>query len=472
MRRYKRDTALDTGAFRRHAHEVADWIADYFEKVEEFPVRSQAQPGDLLAALPSSAPERPEPMERILAEFRQLIPPGMTHWQHPSFFAFFPANSSPPSVLAEMLTAGMAAQCMLWETSPAANELEARMMEWVQELLGLPRGWRGVIQDSASGATLCAMLAARERSRENTVVDRLAFYTSDEANSSVHKGARIAGFPLDFIRSIDTDDRQAMKPDALAQAIEADRAAGLTPACVVITLGTTGTGAMDPLAEIGEICRRENIYLHVDAAWAGSALILPEYRRLLNGIEHADSFVFNPHKWMFTNFDCSAHFLKDPESLQRSLSINPVYLQNTSDEQITEYRDFGISLGRRFRALKLWFVIRSFGAEGLREKIRSHIEWTSELARNIEAAEDFELVTGPNLALITWRYAPGGVSGAALDELNERLLQAINDDGRLYLTRGSVNGRMVIRFSIGQTRTEAEHVRSAWKTIQEIATTI
>ena len=463
---------LDTGAFRRHAHEVADWIADYFEEVERLPVRSQAAPGDLLAALPASAPEQPEPMERILGDFRRLVPPGMTHWQHPSFFAFFPANSSPPSVLAEMLTAGMAAQCMLWETSPAANEMEARMMEWLQGLLGLPGGWRGVIQDSASGATVCAMLAAREKARENAAVDRLTFYTSDEANSSVHKGARIAGFPLDCIRGIDTDEHQAMKPDALARAIEADRAAGLTPACAVITLGTTGTGAMDPLAGIGGICRREDVYLHVDAAWAGSALILPEYRHLLDGIEHADSFVFNPHKWMFTNFDCSAHFLKDPESLQRSLSINPVYLQNTADEQITEYRDFGISLGRRFRALKLWFVIRAFGAEGLRGKIRSHIEWTRELADEIEAAGDFELVTGPNLALVTWRYAPKGVSGAALDELNERLLQAINDDGRLYLTRGSVNGRMVIRFSIGQTRTEARHVRSAWKTIQEIAKTV
>ena len=460
---------LDTRAFRRHAHEVADWIADYFEKIESLPVRSQAAPGDLLAALPARAPEQAESMEQILDDFRQLIPPHMTHWQHPSFFAFFPANSSPPSVLAEMLTAGMAAQCMLWETSPAANELEARMMQWLQGLLGLPGGWRGVIQDSASGATLCAMLAAREKARKNTTVDRLAFYTSAEANSSVHKGARIAGFPLDCIRSIPTDERQAMKPRALAQAIEADRAAGLTPACVVITLGTTGTGAMDPLAEIGEICRREGVYLHVDAAWAGSALILPEYRRLLNGVENADSFVFNPHKWMFTNFDCSAHFLKDPESLQQSLSINPVYLQNTADEQITEYRDFGISLGRRFRALKLWFVIRAFGAGGLREKIRSHIEWAGALAREIDTAEDFELVTGPNLALITWRYAPRGASGQALDQLNERLLAAINSDGRLYLTRGSVNGRAVIRFSIGQTRTEERHVQAAWKTIKEIA---
>ena len=463
---------LDASAFRRHAHEVADWIADYFEEVESLPVRSQAAPGDLLAALPAKAPEQGEPMEHILDDFRRLIPPRMTHWQHPSFFAFFPANSSPPSVLAEMLTAGMAAQCMLWETSPAANELEARMMQWLQDLLGLPAGWRGVIQDSASGATLCAMLAAREKARKNTTVDRLAFYTSAEANSSVHKGARIAGFPLNCIRSIPTDERQAMKPGALAQAIEADRAAGLTPACVVITLGTTGTGAMDPLAEIGEICRREQVYLHVDAAWAGSALILPEYRCLLDGIEHADSFVFNPHKWMFTNFDCSAHFLKDPESLQQSLSINPVYLQNTSDEQITEYRDFGISLGRRFRALKLWFVIRAFGADGLREKIRSHIEWAGALAREIDAAEDFELVTGPNLALITWRYAPRDVSDQALDEINERLLAAINNDGRLYLTRGLVNGRTVIRFSVGQTRTEKRHVQDAWKTIKEIASAL
>ena len=463
---------LDTGAFRRHAHEVADWIADYFDQVEGFPVRSQAQPGDLLAALPQNAPEQAEPMERILADFRRLIPPGMTHWQHPSFFAFFPANSSPPSVLAEMLTAGMAAQCMLWETSPAANELEARMMEWLQDLLGLPRAWRGVIQDSASGATLCAMLDARERAREKAVVDRLAFYTSSEANSSVHKGARIAGFPLDFIRSIATGEQQAMRPDALAHAIEADRAAGLTPACVVITLGTTGTGAMDPLAEIGEICRRENVYLHVDAAWAGSALILPEYRHLLRGIEHADSFVFNPHKWMFTNFDCSAHFLKDPESLQRSLSINPVYLQNSSDEQITEYRDFGISLGRRFRALKLWFVIRAFGAEGLRGKIRSHIAWTEELAQAIDSSDNFELVTGPNLALITWRYAPRNAAPETLDDLNERLLKAINEDGRLYLTPGAVNGRRVIRFSIGQTRTESHHVRQAWKIIQQLASSL
>ncbi len=460
---------LDTAAFRRHAHEVADWIADYFETVERYPVRSRAQPGDLLGALPANAPEQAEPMERILQDFRRLIPPGITHWQHPSFFAFFPANSSPPSVLAEMLTAGIAAQCMLWETSPAANELEARMMQWLQDLLGLPSDWRGVIQDSASGATLCAMLAAREKAREQASLDKLTFYTSGEANSSVHKGARIAGFPLDFIRSIETDSRQRMIPAALAQAIEADRRAGRTPACVVVTMGTTGTGAVDPLQEIGAICRRENIYLHVDAAWAGSALILPEYRHLLDGMEQADSFVFNPHKWMFTNFDCSAHFLKDPVSLQRSLSINPVYLQNTRDEKITEYRDYGISLGRRFRALKLWFVIRAFGAEGLREKIRSHIRWTKDLAREIQAAEDFELVTGPNLALITWRYAPRGANPESLDPLNERLLQAINADGRLYLTRGSVDGRMVIRFSIGQTWTEARHVHAAWKAIQEIA---
>ena len=463
---------LDTGAFRRHAHEVADWIADYFESVEQYPVRSQVQPGDLLASLPGSAPKQAEPMERILEDFRQLIPPGMTHWQHPAFFAFFPANSSPPSVLAEMLTAGMAAQCMLWETSPAANELEGRMMEWLQEMLGLPREWRGVIQDSASSATVCAMLAAREKAREIASLDRQALYTSAEANSSVHKGARIAGFGLDRIRSIETDSQQQMNPAALVQAIRSDRHAGLTPACVVITLGTTGTGAMDPLAEIGEICRREDIYLHVDAAWAGSALMLPEYRYLSEGMELADSFVFNPHKWMFTNFDCSAHFLKDPESLQRSLSINPVYLQNTSDEKITEYRDFGISLGRRFRALKLWFVIRSFGVEGLQEKIRSHIRWAEELAQEIQAADDFELVTGPNLALITWRYAPHGATPESLDKLNVRLLEAINADGRLYLTRGFVDGRTVIRFSIGQTRTEERHVRSAWKVIQKIASSL
>ena len=463
---------LDTVAFRRHAHEAVDWIADYFESVENYPVRSRARPGDLLKALPDRAPEQAEPMGRILEDFKRLIPPGITHWQHPSFFAYFPANSSPPSVLAEMLVAGIAAQCMLWETSPAANELEARMMEWLRDLLGLPREWRGVIQDSASGATLCAMLAAREKAREQTSLDKQVFYTSTEANSSVHKGARIAGFPMNCIRSIETDSHQGMVASALAAAIDADRHAGRTPACVVVTLGTTGTGAMDPLEEIGAICRRENIYLHVDAAWAGSALILPEYRHLLEGMEHADSFVFNPHKWMFTNFECSAHFLKNPLSLQQSLSIDPIYLQNTRDERITEYRDYGISLGRRFRALKLWFVIRAFGAEGLREKIRSHIRWTEELAQAIQTSEDFELVTGPNLALITWRYAPRGAAPDTLDELNERLLKAINDDGRLYLTPGAVDGRRVIRLSVGQTRTEARHVRQAWKCIQAIAATV
>ncbi|WP_446831646.1 pyridoxal phosphate-dependent decarboxylase family protein [Candidatus Foliamicus sp.] len=463
---------LDTQAFRRHAHEVVDWIADYFEAVESFPVRSQAQPGDLLKMLPERAPEQPESMERILDDFKRLIPPGLTHWQHPSFFAYFPANSSSPSVLAEMLTAGIAAQCMLWETSPAANELEARMMEWLRDLLGLPGGWRGVIQDSASGATLCALLAARERTRARASLDSQVFYTSGEANSSVHKGARIAGFPADCIRSIETDANQSMVPGALGQAIAADRQAGRAPGCVVVTIGTTGTGASDPLAEIGAICRRENIYLHVDAAWAGSALILPEWRHLLNGVEHADSFVFNPHKWMFTNFDCSAHFLKDPESLQRSLSIDPVYLQNSRDEEITEYRDYGISLGRRFRALKLWFVLRAFGAEGLREKIRAHIRWTEELAQAIQAAEHFELVTGPNLALVTWRYAPPTAKPETLDALNTRLLKAINDDGRLYLTPGAVDGRRVIRFAVGQTRTEERHVRQAWKIIQEIAATL
>ncbi|HET6468545.1 MAG TPA: pyridoxal-dependent decarboxylase [Geminicoccaceae bacterium] len=468
---------MDLEEFRRHGHALVDWMVDYLAGVERHPVRAQVQPGEIARQLPGAAPAAGEPFERILADFERVVLPGMTHWQHPRFFAYVPANSSPPSVLAEMLTATLGAQCMLWQTSPAATELEARVLDWLRQLIGLPDGFAGVIQDSASSATLCAVLTARERAtgwrgdREGlNGLPRLRVYASQQAHSSIEKAVRIAGLGREGLHGIATDEALAMRPDALQQAIKLDLAAGLKPACVIACLGATGAGAMDPLAAIVPICRRHGIFLHVDAAWAGSALILPEHRKLIEGIEGVDSFVFNPHKWLFTNFDCSAHFVRSPQDLVRTLTVTPAYLASAETGQVTDYRDWGIPLGRRFRALKLWFVLRSYGVERLQAMLRAHIEWTAELAGLIRAAPDFELASGPTLALLSFRWRPQGVSDEAeLDRLNERLLTAINDDGRIYLTQNRLRGRYVIRVAIGQTATEWRHVLEAWDVVREIA---
>lgn len=468
---------MDTAEFRRQAHAVADWIADYMEGVERFPVRAQVKPGEIAARLAAAAPESGEPMEQILADFNSVVLPGITHWQHPSFFAYFPANSSPPSVLAEMLTAALGANGMLWQTSPAATEMETRVLDWLRQLTGLPEGLHGVIQDSASSATLCAILTARERAtgwRANeeglSAVPPLAVYCSAEAHSSVEKDVKVAGLGRRQLRPIPADERFAMRPDALEAAIEADRAAGIVPACVVATLGTTGVGAFDPLRSIGEVCQRQGVYLHVDAAWAGSAFILPEHRHWLDGAEYADSFVFNPHKWLFTNFDCSAHFVRNPAELVRTLEILPAYLQTRERSEVTDYRDWSVPLGRRFRALKLWFVMRSFGAERLRERIAAHIALARELEGWIVAEPGFELVAPRSLALVNFRFHPPGVDdGEAVDRLNESLLEVLNASGRLYLTQNRVNGAFAIRLSIGQTWTERRHVEAAWDAIRETA---
>jgi aromatic-L-amino-acid decarboxylase len=462
--------------FRREAHRLVDWMADYLALVERYPVRAQVEPGEIAAQLPAAPPAGPEPMAEIFADFERIVLPGMTHWQHPGFFAYFPANSSPPSVLAEMLTATLAAQCMLWQTSPAATELETRVLDWLRQMIGLPEGFAGVIQDSASSATLCAILTARERAtawRANEeglgACPKLTFYTSEEAHSSVEKGIKIAGLGRRQLRLIPTGDDFAMRPALLEAAIREDRARGLVPAGVVASLGTTGVGAVDPLRPIAEICSAQDLYLHVDAAWAGSALLLDEQRWMIEGIGTADSFVFNPHKWLLTNFDCSAHFVRDPDQLVRTLSILPHYLMSREADAVIDYRDWSVPLGRRFRALKLWFVIRAYGVERLKAMLREHIAWTAELASQIEAEPDFELTTPANLALLTFRYRPEGADDQALDALNERLLHALNDDGRLYLTQTRVRGRYVIRFAIGQALTRREHIQRAWQVITETA---
>ena len=468
---------LSPEEFRRHAHAFVDWMADYYERVEDMPVRAQVQPGDIAAQLPAAAPETSEPIETIFKDFEDIILPGMTHWQHPSFFAYFPANGSPPSLLAEMLTASLGAQCMSWQTSPAATELEDRVMEWLRDLLGLPADFTGCIQDTASTGILAAIVTAREWATDFAANQKglsggapMTLYCSAETHSATEKGAKIAGVGRDYVRKVPLAPGRGINPELLAQMIRADRQAGLRPFCVVATLGSTGTGAMDPLREIGEICKAEKLWLHVDAAWAGSALILPETRAMIDGIELADTFVFNPHKWLFTNFDCSVFFIREPEYLIRSFEILPEFLKTREGARVNNYRDWGVPLGRRFRALKLWFVLRSYGADGLRTLIREHITLAQELAERIEAEPDFELVTPASLALFSFRYRPDEMEeGAELDALNERLFEALNDTGRVYFTQNRVDGAYVIRWQVGQTATRRAHVEAAWDLVLQTA---
>ncbi len=467
--------------FRAEAHRLVDWMADYMAGVEAYPVRAQVSPGEILARLPEAPPRQGEPMEAIFADFKADVLPGMTHWQHPSFFAYFPANASPPSILAEMLTATLGAQCMLWETSPAASEMEGRMMDWLRSMIGLPEGFTGVIQDSATSATLVALLCARERATEGrgnaeglaalgAEGQKLTVYVSEEAHSSIEKGMKVAGYGTAGLRKIAADEDFALRPEALEQAIAADRAAGFTPACVVASLGGTGVGAIDPLEPIGALCRAQGLWLHVDAAWAGSALILPEQRGMLAGVEQADSFVFNPHKWLFTNFDCSAFFVRAPQDLDRTLALVPEYLKTAEGSRVTDYQNWSVPLGRRFRALKLWFVIRSYGVEGLQAMIADHLTWAAELHDQVAATDDFELLSPLRLSLFAFRYRPAGIDDeAALEEINETLLARLNDSGKLYLTRNRVRGRFAIRFVVGQTWTTRRHVQEAWTRIQETA---
>ena len=468
---------MTTQEFRTYAHELVDWMADYLQEVEHFPVRAAVAPGDVMTRLPLHPPPEGDPFGSIFADFRNTIVPGMTHWQHPSFFAYFPANNSPPSILAEMLTATMGAQCMSWATSPAATELEERMMQWLGEMTGLPASFTGVIQDTASTATLCAILTARERRTEFRVNAegfprgrRFTVYTSTETHSSIERAVKIAGLGAAALRKLPVDARFAMVPEELESAITGDLSRGFEPLCAVATIGTTGSTAIDPLKPIGEICRRHGIWLHVDAAYAGTALILPEKRWMIDGIALADSFVFNPHKWMFTNFDCSAYFVKDPGSLVRTFEILPEYLKTPEAERVNNYRDWGIQLGRRFRALKLWFVIRSFGVEGLRERIRSHLAFAQSFAQSVAQERDFEVLAPVPLAAVCFRYHPAGTDDAAtLDMINSALLEELNRSGRLFMTHTRLNGRFALRLVASQTSVTQQHVDAAWDLIRTTA---
>jgi aromatic-L-amino-acid decarboxylase len=458
--------------FRRHGRTVVDWIADYWQRVESLPVLSSVHPGDIRAALPARPPTEGEPFETILRDVDALILPGITHWQSPNFFAFFPANTSGPAILGELLSAGLGVQGMLWTTSPACTELETHVLEWLAEMLGLPTTFTsagrggGVIQDTASSASLCALLAARERatgygSNERGCDGRLVAYASTQTHSSVEKGVKIAGLGRANLRQIEVDDTFAMRPEALARQIREDRQAGLVPCFVCATVGTTSSNAIDPLPEIGRICRENQLWLHVDAAMSGTAAICPEFRHILNGVELADSLCVNPHKWMFTNFDCDCFYVADRAALIRTLSILPEYLKNKATESgaVIDYRDWHIQLGRRFRSLKLWFVIRSYGVAGLQHHVRRHIALAQAFAGWVRDSKDFELAVEPPLNLVCFRHREG-------DEFNRALLDRLNASGSLYLTHTTLSDRFTLRLCVGQTNTEETHVVRAWERIR------
>ncbi|HOB76792.1 MAG TPA: pyridoxal-dependent decarboxylase [Phycisphaerae bacterium] len=461
--------------FRQWGHKVVDWVADYMEQVERYPVMSQVKPGEIRAQLPPSAPVKGEPFDAILRDVDRIIMPGITHWQSPNFFAYFPSNNSGPSILGELISAGLGVQGMLWATSPACTELETHVMDWLVDMLGLPASFKsntaggGVIQDTASSAVLCAVLAARERAMDwkgnlDGLDGRLTAYTSTQAHSSVEKAVRVAGLGSRNLRLIEVDEQFAMRPDRLAAAVAADRAAGLRPCFVAATVGTTSSTAVDPLPEIGRFCREQGLWLHVDAALAGTAGLCPEFRHLFTGLELADSYAFNPHKWMFTNFDCDCFWVADRASLIRTLSILPEYLRNKATESgaVIDYRDWHVQLGRRFRALKLWFVIRSFGVEGLQEKVRKHVALAQEFAGWVQGDERFELAAPAPLNLVCFRHRGG-------DEANQQLLERLNSTGRLCLSHTKLNGKMTLRLCVAQTNVERRHVEAAWKMIQEAA---
>ncbi len=469
------DFHMSAADFRRHGHALIDWIADYWSRVETLPVLSRSRPGDIRAQLPPVPPAHGESFDAMLADVERVILPGITHWQSPNFYAFFPANTSGPSVLGELLSAGLGVQGMLWLTSPACTELETHVLDWVAEMLDLPAGFRstgnggGVIQDSASGAVLCALLAARERATAgvgNTRGSdrRLTAYCSTQTHSSVDKAVMIAGIGRENLRHVEVDAGYAMDAQALAEQVATDRAAGRVPFFVCATVGTTSSLAVDPLPQIAAVCRREGLWLHVDAAMAGTAALCPEYRYVQAGLEGADSYCFNPHKWMFTNFDCDCFYVADRAALTGALSILPEYLRNAATEggAVIDYRDWQVSLGRRFRALKLWFVIRHYGVEGLRAHVRRHVALARGFADRVAADPDFELAAVPWLNLVCFRHRGG-------DTVNERLLAAVNASGALYLTHTRLDGRHTLRMCVGQTHTEARHVTAAWEHIRAAA---
>jgi aromatic-L-amino-acid decarboxylase len=470
---------MTTEEFRKHAHELVDWMAGYMDNVEKYPVKSPVKPGDIFNQLPDDPPLKPESFDTFMKDFGEIIMPGISHWQSPNFFAYFPANTSPPSILAEMIISTISAQCMIWETSPAATELEEKMMIWLRDLIKLPKNFEGVIQDTASTSTLAAILTAREKATDFFINEEgavnsatLRVYCSEQTHSSVEKAVKISGIGRKNLVKIPVRKDFTIDVQKLREAVESDKKAGFRPCCVIATLGTTGTTAVDPLKAIGRICAENGIWLHVDAAMGGTALILPEYQWMLDGREFIDSLVFNPHKWMFTNFDCSAYFVKNPAYLIKTFEILPEYLKTRTRGKVNDYRDWGVPLGRRFRALKLWSVIRMYGVEGLQEKIRYHIKLARRLAEMIAKENDFQTLAPVTINVVCFRYKPKGIGEEEVNKLNETLNHKLNDSGKIYLSHTVINGIYTLRMVTGQTNVRIENVDRAWDLIKRTARTL
>ncbi len=460
--------------FRRQGHAVVDWIADYHSRVEEFPVLCRAKPGEIRGQLPASAPQRGESFEQILGDLGRIILPGITHWQSPNFYAFFPSNASGPAILGDLVSSGLGVQGMLWSTSPACTELETHVLDWLVPMLGLPEKFLstsgtggGMIQDTASSASLCALVAARERATEfasnrKGCDGRLVAYCSTQTHSSIDKDMKIAGMGLENLRHIDVDRNFSMRPEILVRQIENDLNAGFIPCLVCATVGTTSSLATDPVREIARVCRDHKLWLHVDAAMSGTAALCPEFRSIHDGVEFADSYTFNPHKWMFTNFDCNCFWVADRKHLIQTFSILPEYLRNQATESgaVIDYRDWQIPLGRRFRSLKLWFVIRHYGIEGLQHHIREHVRLAQQFAGWVREDSRFEIAAPTQLNLVCFRLRAG-------DDANQHLMEQLNRSGDLYLTHTKLDGKFTLRLCVGQTNTQARHVERAWQRIRQ-----
>ena len=471
---------MKSDEFRKHAHELVDFMADYLDDLAnstKYPIKSQVKPKDIFNKLPDSPPTTAEPFDDIFKDFNDIIMPGITHWQSPNFHAYFQANNSRLSILAEMLTATIGAQCMIWDTSPAAAELEEKVMNWLRDMIGLPKDFTGVIQDTASTSSIVSLLTAREKYSNFEINNtglydskKLTVYCSDQAHSSIEKGMKIIGLGKDQLRKVPVDEKFALIPGRLEEMIQNDLKNGFFPLAVVVAIGTTGSTAIDPLREIGRICKEKyHMWIHVDAALSGSALLLPEMRYMIDGIEYVDTFVFNPHKWLFTNFDASAYFVKDPEALVKTFEILPEYLK-TKSKGVKNYRDWGIQLGRRFRALKIWFVIRGYGIEGLQAKIRFHLQLTQKVVKRIQDSDEFELLAPVPVNTICFRYKPVDITDEKiLNTLNEQLLENLNATGKVYFTHTKLHDKYSIRFVIGQTEVEERHIDYAWSLIENFA---
>jgi len=466
---------MPPGEFQRWAEELARWIATYLDEVDDYPVMARTRPGDLRAQLPERAPERGESMDRILSDFQELILPGITHWNHPSFFAYFAVTGSGPGILGEMLAAALNVNAMLWRTSPAATELEEHVTDWLRRLLGLPEGFHGVIQDTASTSSLVALAAARHRAFPRVREDGLfgtqpgRVYASTEAHSSIEKAVVTLGMGRQGFRKIPADAGFRMDPEALRAAIRQDRDRGVRPVAVVATVGTTSTTSSDPVEAIAEIAAEHQLWLHVDAAYAGAAAMVPEFRAPFTGWERADSVVFNPHKWLFTPVDCSVLHTRYPEVIRDAFSLVPEYLTSSPGEEATNLMDYGVALGRRFRALKLWFVLRWFGAEGIRDRIREHVRLARYFAQEVDGASEWERAAPVPFSTVVFRFAPPGVAADACDRWNRAIMEKVNRTGEAFLSHTALDGRTWLRLSVGNLRTRASHLDRAWTLLQEAA---